>query len=37
MIKLYWEDLTEEAQNKILNALGDNNNYDIFPIVEIEE
>lgn len=34
-IQIYWEDLTEEKQNEILEALGDNSNYDIFPIATI--
>ena len=34
-IQIYWEDLTEEKQNELLEVLGDNNNYDIFPIATI--
>ncbi len=34
-VELYWNDLTEEAQKRILAVLGDNGNYDVFPIVTI--
>ena len=34
-IQIYWKDLTEEKQNELLEVLGDNNNYDIFPIATI--
>ena len=35
-IKIYWYDLTREKQQELLNALGDNGNYDVFPIATIE-
>ena len=35
-IEIYWDDLTESKQNEILEALGDNGNYDVFPIATIE-
>ena len=35
-IEIYWSDLTEEKQQELLNLLGDNQNWDVFPIVEIE-
>lgn len=36
-IELFWEDLTEEAQNKLSEVLnGDNGNYDVFPLAVIE-
>jgi len=38
MIKLnvYFNDLTEERQNKIIEVFGDNNNWDVFPICTLE-
>ena len=38
-IEIYWNDLTEEKQQELLNLLGDNRNWDVFPIagIEIEE
>lgn len=36
-IEIYWDDLTKEKQNEILEVLnGDNGNYDVFPIATIE-
>ena len=35
-IEIYWKDLTREKQQELLNALGDNGNYDVFPIATIE-
>lgn len=35
MILIYWEDLTKSKQDEILEAFGDNCNYDVFPIIEI--
>ena len=37
MIKIYWGDLTKEKQDEIIEAFGENGNYDIFPIAEIVE
>ena len=38
-IEIYWNDLTADKQQELLNALGANGNYDVFPIatIEIEE
>ena len=38
-IEIYWNDLTEEKQQELLNLLGDNQNWDVYPIavIEIEE
>ncbi len=38
-IEIYWNDLTPEKQAELLDLLGDNNNWDVFPICtfEIEE
>ena len=35
-IEIYWDDLTESKQKEILDAFGDNGNYDVFPIATIE-
>ena len=35
-IEIYWDDLTREKQENLLNLLGDNRNWDVFPIAEIE-
>ena len=34
-VKLYWDDLTPEAQQKLLDLMGDNGNYDVHPIATI--
>jgi hypothetical protein len=38
-IEIYWNDLTAAKQKEITDLLGDNNNWDVFPIatIEIEE
>ena len=38
-IEILWDDLTEEKQNEILEAFGDNQNFDVCPIaiLEVEE
>ena len=38
-IEIYWNDFTPEKQAELLDLLGDNNNWDVFPICtfEIEE
>lgn len=35
-IEIYWSDLSESKQNEILEVLGDNQNWDMFPIASIE-
>lgn len=36
-IEIYWDDLTEEKQQEIFDALGgENGNYDVFPIATLE-
>ena len=35
VIEIYFQDLKEEKQKEIIEALGDNGNYDVFPIAEI--
>ena len=37
MIEIYFTDLTPEKQQEILDAWGENGNYDMFPIVELPE
>ena len=32
---LYWDDLSAEAQNELLNLMGDNGNYDLFPLASV--
>ena len=34
-LELYWDDLTQEAQDKIIEIFGDNCNYDAIPIVSL--
>lgn len=34
VIAIYWHDLTASKQQEILDALGDNHNYDVFPLAE---
>ena len=34
-VEIFWDDLTEEAQRRIINFIGDNGNYDVFPIATI--
>lgn len=35
-IEIYFDDLTEEKQKEILDNLGDNGNYDLFPLASLE-
>ena len=35
-IEIFWQDLTEAKQSEILQVLGENGNYDVFPIATIE-
>lgn len=38
-IEIYWSDLTPNKQKEIIETIGDNNNWDVFPIatVDVEE
>ena len=36
-IEIYWDDLTPAKQQEIIEAFGDNCNYDMFPIAEIPD
>lgn len=35
-IEIYWNDLTESKQQEILRLLGDNGNWDVFPLCTLE-
>lgn len=35
-VKIYWSDLTLSKQKEIIELLGDNGNYDVFPLTIIE-
>ena len=35
-IEIYWNDLTAEKQQELLNLLGDNRNWDVFPIATLD-
>ena len=37
MIEIYWSDLTKEKQEEILEAFGENGNFDVFPTASIPE
>lgn len=37
MIEIYFYDLTEAKQAEIIRKLGNNGNFDVFPIAEIPE
>lgn len=36
VISLYWDDLSASAKERLTDILGDNGNYDVFPLAEIE-
>ena len=35
-IEIYWQDLTERKQNELLQMLGDNRNWDVFPLATVD-
>lgn len=35
IFEILWSDLTPDKQNEIFKALGDNGNYDVFPLATI--
>lgn len=36
LIEFYWQDLTDEKQNELLELFGDNGNWDVIPFCVIE-
>lgn len=35
VIQLFWDDLSSSAKKRLLELLGDNGNYDVFPLTEL--
>ena len=35
VIQLYWDDLSSSAKERLLELLGDNGNFDVFPLAEL--
>lgn len=35
-IEIYWDDLTPEKQREIMDLLGDNHNWDVFPMATLD-
>lgn len=35
VVQLYWDDLSVEAKERLLELLGENGNYDVFPLAEL--
>ena len=33
--EIFWDDLSEEVQEDLLTLMGDNGNYDVFPLASI--
>lgn len=36
MVQIFWKDLTAEKQQEIIAEFGDNCNFDVFPIAELQ-
>lgn len=36
VINFYWDDLSEEKQNELLEIFGDNGNWDVIPFCTLE-
>ena len=34
-VDIFWDDLSKETQTELLKHMGDNGNYDVYPIVSI--
>ena len=35
VVQLYWDDLSAEAKERLLELLGENGNSDVFPLAEL--
>ena len=35
VVQLYWDDLSVEAKERLLELLEENGNYDVFPLAEL--
>jgi hypothetical protein len=35
VIQLFWDDLSSSAKERLLELLGDNRNFDVFPMAEL--
>ena len=35
VVQLYWDDLSPSAKERLLDVLGENGNYDMFPLAEL--
>ena len=35
VVQLYWDDLSPSAKERLLELLGDNGNFDVFPLAEL--
>ena len=35
VVQLYWDDLSPSAKERLLEVLGENGNYDVFPLAEL--
>ena len=35
VIQLFWDDLSSSTKERLLELLGDNGNYDVFPLAEL--
>jgi len=35
VVQLYWDDLSAEAKERLLELFGENGNYDVFPLAEL--
>ena len=35
VVQLFWDDLSSSAKERLLELLGDNGNFDVFPLAEL--
>jgi hypothetical protein len=35
VVQLYWDDLSPSAKERLLELLGENGNFDVFPLAEL--